>query len=229
MLKFRSFLILFLFIIVTPQAKAQGTLYGGFGLGRTGAAGDRSFSVNSRTFQIPLIGYNMNYSSVGFPIIMYENEASSNRYEFGINGITLVHSDHPEELKSATLKEVTTYEVNSTTLYADYVWTHLFFELIRGHFFVGPTIVETVFTDAKELYDTSGGSDEFKGVSKEYEIDYGLGATAGFALGFQFLDSFEFIAQLRHFHHESSLSLPDGTKINSGSTQGLFIILGKFD
>lgn len=234
-----KYLILIITLLITTATYsnifAQGKIYGGFGLGMAGLmVEDPDFNTSRKSVQIPFTDHKIEYYSVGFPIIRYEPADRSFGLEFGLNGISVIHKKQPVNWLSLSRKEKTSFEVTTTTLYADYMVSRFFFDFLRGFIFAGPTIVETVLTEATEVYNVvdngSGGTkEEFSSTDKNYQIEYNIGATFGLGMSYTFTSLSEVGFQIRHFYRGTGLKLSNGREIVSGSTQVQLIYLMTFD
>ncbi len=230
-----SLIIFLVFVSVCSSViQAQSRISAGIGLGGNSYAEDRDFSVNKRTISLPDIIKDINYSAVEIPVIAYQNADRTLHLRFGLNGISATHDEKPVSWLSPNRKEVTSYEITTLNLFAAYIVSKDFFDTVNGFLLGGPTITETVLTEAREEFkvvsDNSGGTeDNFVGIQKEYRVDYGIGLVVGAGMAYTFGFSSEVGWQLYHFSRKTGLNMPNGSRIRSGSSQLQLFYLFRFE
>lgn len=219
--------------IYSPAASAQTRTLGGFGIGHILSPQDNDFTVHNKNIHIPLLAYDFKYSTIAIPIVIQELSSIS-RFGFGLVGYSSIHQNQPSRMLSTSQKEVLIHELSTTVFYLEYILSRPILWKFRGSIFAGATLAESVLTQATELYsvddDGQGGVKEtFSGVSKAYEIDYGIGFTLGTGVNYNISENYEIDLIARYLYAETDLEPIEGDKVYSGSVQVQVVFLTRFD
>jgi len=204
------------------------------GIGLWGAPADTDYTFRKDSIPIPILGGDWEYFSIEVPFFYFQGFEEEMSFRLGLNSNPLNYREVMTSVPQTGQQRDTTFEFSTLTLYISYLSEWAITENLTWYYEAGPTIFESVLTEATETFSLSTGSDgsiekKHLSIQKNYQTDFGIGAMLAVGAYYRFDSSDALGLQLVYFHQPSNLSFSKDDKVNLSNTQLRAFYLFAFD